>query len=88
MRVSDVNDHNPVLACPASVQAPCTFDVPENSPEDFTVVDRITSTDQDVDPTHNTITYSISNVPSPPFYIDPVSPFTACLVIFLKSIIE
>ena len=76
MIVSDVNDHNPVLACPANALLACTFNVPEDTAINSVVVDRITSTDQDIDPAHNTIAYSITNNPTPPFSIDPVSPFS------------
>ena len=74
MIVSDVNDHNPVLACPALLA--CTFNIPEDTALNSVVVNRITSTDQDIDPAHNTIAYSITNNPTPPFSIDPVSPFS------------
>ena len=73
--VSDINDHNPVLACPTTARLACTFDVSEATVINTVIVDSITSTDQDIDPAHNTIAYSITNNPTPPFSIDSVSPF-------------
>jgi len=78
--VSDINDHNPVLSCPATARLACTFDVPESTPINTVVVNSITSTDQDADSVHHTITYSITNNPITPFSIDPVSIF--CFVIY------
>ena len=78
MTVSDTNDHNPVLACPADAQLACTYRVPENTPTGTVIVNSITSSDQDTDPIHNTITYSISNSPTPPFDIHPVCTSVAC----------
>ena len=83
MTVSDTNDHNPILACPASARLACTYDVPENTVPTTVIVDRITSTDQDPDPNHRSIAYSITNNPAPPFQIDTVSFYNyLCLGIF------
>ena len=87
MTVSDTNDHNPVLACPTSARLACTFDVSEATAINSVIVDRITSTDADVDPDHNSVAYSITNNPTPPFSIDSVSPFY-CLVALYKQLIE
>lgn len=83
--VSDTNDHNPVLACPPSARLACTFDVREDTAVNTVVVNSITSTDQDADTMHNTIRYSITNTPVPPFSIDRVSHSLTVIVCTLRN---
>jgi len=71
--VSDVNDHNPILSCPADALLDCTYNVPEDTATNTVIVDAITSTDADATEPHNSISYSITNNPTPPFSIDSVS---------------
>ena len=71
--ISDVNDHNPILSCPADALLACTYNVPEDTIINSVIVDSITSTDADATNPHNSISYSITNNPTPPFSINAVS---------------
>ena len=71
--ISDINDHNPVLSCPPDAMLACTYRVPEDTVVNTEIVNSITSTDQDATQPHNSVTYEITNNPTPPFSIGRVS---------------
>jgi len=61
------------LSCPPDALLDCTYNVGEDTMVNTEIVNAITSTDADATSPHNSISYAITNNPTPPFSIDSVS---------------